>query len=298
MRKLIVNIVLTPVLMCAAISVSMAATDEAGGTVTAPPPDNTKENILPPEPGANDAKPGAAEDSTAEDNRKRLKARLEAKEAAAAKAKSGMGEEEVVPKSEFYGKYFGARFGLNSSSASGTTEAPSATTLAYGVQGGYLQGGYNWDLSIFVVGLGAYMDWNNYTIHSNDVAYSSRAYGLDAKLGVPIEGWFPYVKLGYGRSTGAGNEILGTVAQKSSNIAIGLEYNVASRWSLVAELKKDSFSNRDKSITINNRVFAFGFNYYFDKPIKDDKVEVVEEFIPIPEPIIAPDAVPEDAPPP
>jgi OOP family OmpA-OmpF porin len=142
------------------------------------------------------------------------------------------------------------------------------------------------------------MDWNNYTIHSNDVAYSSRAYGLDARLGVPFEEWLPYVKLGYGRSTGAGNDILGSVAQKSSNIAFGVEYNVASRWSLVAEFKKDSFSNRDKSITINNRIFAFGFNYYFDKPIKDDTVKVVEEYIPIPEPIIAPDAIPEDAPPP
>jgi len=279
----------------------MAATDEIGGSVTAPPPDNSTENILPPEPGANDAKPDGPDDSIAEANRNRLKAKLEAKEAkeaAAEKAKADADKVEVKQKSEFYGKYLGARIGLNSSSASGTTEAPSATTLAYGVQGGYLQGGYNWDLSIFVVGVGAYMDWNNYTIHSNDVAYSSRAYGLDARFGVPFEEWLPYVKLGYGRSTGAGNEILGKVAQKSSNIALGFEYNVASRWSLVTEFKKDSFSNPDKSITINNRVFAFGFNYYFDKPIKNDKVEVVEEYIPIPEPIIAPDAIPEDAPPP
>jgi predicted porin len=115
---------------------------------------------------------------------------------------------------------------------------------------------------------------------------------------MPFDEWLPYVKLGYGRSTGAGDEILGTVAQKSSNTAVGVEYNVASRWSLVAEYKRDSFSNRDKSITINNRVFAFGFNYYFDKPIKDDTVKVIEEYIPIPEPIIAPDAIPEDAPPP
>jgi len=65
------------------------------------------------------------------------------------------------------------------------------------VQGGYLQAGYNWDLYAIVVGLGAYYDVNNYSIHSNNVGYSSRAYGLDTKLGLPVDDWLPYIKLGY-----------------------------------------------------------------------------------------------------
>ncbi|MEO7622796.1 MAG: VCBS domain-containing protein [Gallionella sp.] len=199
--------------------------------------------------------------------------------------------------SEFRGKYFGIKFGINNSTASGTTSAPSASTLAYGLQGGYLQGGYNWDLRTLIVGVGAYFDWNSYIIHSNGVGYGSHAYGVDAKLGPALEDWLPYIKVGYGYSSGGENKILSKVAQKGFNLAIGVEYNLAPRWSVIGEYKRNRFSNRDHSITINNKTFTFGINYYFDIPLIRKKVELApEDDIPLPEAILAPDALPEAPP--
>ena len=198
--------------------------------------------------------------------------------------------------SEFWGKYFGGKIGINNSSASGTTSAPSASTLAYILQGGYLQGGYNWDLRV-VVGVDAYFDWNSYAKHSNEISYGSRAYGVDAKVGLPVGDWLPYFKLGYGYSTGTRDINLRTVAQNSLNGAVGIEYNFAPRWSAIAEYKRNSFSNRNGSITINNKTFTFGFNYYFDIPLEEKKVEAAPEpEIVIPPPILAPSALPEAPP--
>jgi VCBS repeat-containing protein len=199
--------------------------------------------------------------------------------------------------SEFRGKYFGGKIGINNSSASGTTSAPSASTLAYVLQGGYLQGGYNWDLRVVVVGVGAYFDWNSYAQHSNGISYGSRAYGVDAKVGLPVGDWLPYFKLGYGYSTGIRDINLRTVAQNRLNGAVGIEYNFAPRWSAIAEYKRNSFSNRNGSITINNKTFTFGFNYYFDISLEEKKVEAAPEpEIVIPPPILAPSALPEAPP--
>jgi OmpA-OmpF porin, OOP family len=155
-----------------------------------------------------------------------------------------------------------------------------------------VQGGYNWDLHV-VVGVGAYFDWNNYTFHSNGVGYASRAYGLDAELGLPVDDWLPYIKWGYGRNMATGNTDLSAVVQYGSNIAVGAEYNFAPRWSAITEYKMDRFSNRDGSITINNKIFSFGFNYYFDRPLKAKEVEMdAGPDLPIPEPTLQPDAVP------
>jgi tetrahydromethanopterin S-methyltransferase subunit F len=312
MRKVSAQILSTAILLGAVISNGIAATDESGNNATAattedsippepgtasealPPEPDTTSDTLSPEPGTtSDAKTDATGDSNEDAARKRLEAKLKAK---AARAKS-VAVEEIEHRSEFWGRYFGAKFGINNSSVSGTINTPSASTLAYGVQGGYLQAGYNREVSKFIVGVGAYADWNNYTIHSNDVAYSSSAYGVDVKLGLPFDELLPYVKLGYGYSTGNKNDVLRTVSQNSRNGAVGVEYNVAPRWSLIAEFKMDKFSNRDKSITVYNRLFTFGFNYYFDKPSEIIKEAAPEIEYTIPEPILDPNAAP-DAPPP
>jgi opacity protein-like surface antigen len=299
MRTVSAHILLTAILMGAAISYSHAATDESGNNATATSPDDA----LTSEPGtASDApssEPGTNTDTTVDTDdeaaRKRIEAKLQAKEE---RAKAMKTEAIEAHHSEFWGRYFGAKFGVNNSSVSGTVNAPNARTFSYGVQGGYIQAGYNWDLSALVVGVGTYADWNNYAIHSNDVAYSSSSYGLDLKLGFPVDYWLPYAKLGYGYNTGNKNDVLRIVSQNSRNIAVGVEYNVAPRWSLIAEYKINNFSNRDKSITIHNKLFTFGFNYYFDKP-SEKKKEVVDIInVPIPEPILDPDAAPEAPPPP
>ncbi len=199
--------------------------------------------------------------------------------------------------SPFRGKFFNGRFGLNISNATGAINVPSATTLAYGLQGGYLQGGYNWDLKAIVAGVGVYLDWNNYAIHSNGVGYGSRALGLDAKLGLPVGDWLLYVKRGYGYNDATKDANLGSIKGKSPHSAVGVEYNFAPRWSAIAEYKVNNFSNQDGSMTIKNKIFSFGLSYYFDIPIVA-KVEaaVVEEDIPIPQATLAPDAVPEAPP--
>jgi opacity protein-like surface antigen len=313
MRKVCTHILLATVLLGAAIANSNAATDESGNNTTAtspddtlPPESGTTSETLPVEPGTasdatppesgttSDAKTDAAGDSTEEALRKRLEAKLKAKEE---KAKTKKTEASEGHHSEFWGGYFGAKFGINNSSVSGTVSAPNARTFSYGAQGGHIQAGYNWELSALVVGVGAYADWNNYAIHSNDVAYSSSSYGLDFKLGFPDEYWLPYAKLGYGYNTGNRNDVLRVVSQNSRNIAVGVEYNVAPRWSLIAEYKINNFSNRDKSITIHNKLFTFGFNYYYDKPSEKKKEVAPTIDIPIPEPILDPNAAP-DAPPP
>jgi opacity protein-like surface antigen len=306
MRKVCAQILLTTVMMGAAISISHAATDEGGSNSTVTPPGATSDTLppepsaasdaLPPEPGTiSDTKAEAAGDSSQDAATKRLKAEIEAK---AAKEKLATSKNKaVVHTTEFWGPYFGAKFGLIDSSVSGTINIPGATTLSYGVQGGYLQAGYNWELSALIVGLGAYLDWNNNALHSNDISYSSSAYGLDIKLGVPVDYWLPYIKLGYGYNTGNKNDGLRVVSQNSPNIAIGVEYNIADRWSLIAEYKINKFSNQDNSVTVHNKLLTFGFNYYFGHPLKE-KAKAAEIDLTIPEPIVAPDAIPEDAPPP
>lgn len=196
--------------------------------------------------------------------------------------------------SQFWGSYFGAKLGVNSSSATdstGATVAPSQRTVAYIMQGGYLQGGYNLDLSAVVIGVGAYADWNSYAKHTGGVAYGSRAYGLDAKLGLPVGNWLPYAKLGRGRSTGT--EDLRAVSQSGPNTAVGFEYKLAPQWSTIGEYKINNFSSRDGSISIKNKTFTFGLNYYFDEP---PEVEPEPEPAPEPEPEPAPAPEPEPAP--
>lgn len=298
MRKVTVHILLAAMLLSAVITQGLAATDEPASSVTVTSPVGSIDT-LPPEPDTSTgAKTGAAGKSSPEAASNPLETKAPAKASTAKPGAGGSGSKSAdAQPSEFWGKYFGAKFGIINSSASGTTAAPSATTLAYGVQGGYLQSGYNWDVRAVVVGVGAYADWNNYTMHSNNIAYASRAYGLDAKLGLPVDEWLPYVKLGYGYSTGTRDANLRTVAQNNSNVAVGVEYNVASRWSLIAEYKRNRFSNRDKSITINNRLFTFGFNYYFDKPADYEKEKAAPgPELAIPEPILDPGAAPEAPP--
>lgn len=318
MTKVTVYFLLTAALLSAVIANSIAATDESGNNAaststenTLPPESGNASDSLPSEPGAasdtlppepgttSDTKSEAAGESSEDAASKRLQKALEAKAALEAKVKSDAEKRKAEQHtSEFWGKYFGAKFGINNSSVNGTIEVPGASTLAYGAQGGYLQGGYNWELYAIIAGLGVYYDVNNFAIHSNDVGYSSRSYGLDFKLGLPVDDWLPYVKLGYGRGMATSNSDLNSVSQYGRNIAVGVEYNVAPRWSLIAELKASKFSNHDDTITVHNKLFAFGFNYYLDKPLKQAKAKVIELDLPVPEPILDPNAVPEAPPPP
>jgi outer membrane protein OmpA-like peptidoglycan-associated protein len=169
--------------------------------------------------------------------------------------------------SDYSGSYISGKFGINNSSATGTTSAPHASTLAYGVQGGYLETGYNWDVRSVTIGLGAYADFNAYEKHSNGVTYGSRSYGVDTKLGLPLDDWYLYGKFGYGNSTGTRD--LSTVSQKSPNFAMGVEYKIVARLGAIVEYKFDNFESQ--GTRISNKTLTFGLTYYFDRklPISD-----------------------------
>jgi outer membrane protein OmpA-like peptidoglycan-associated protein len=185
--------------------------------------------------------------------------------------------------SDYKGGFFGGKFGINNSRAVGTINAPSASTLAYGVQGGYLQGGYNWDVSSAILGVGGYADFNTDEKHANKVEYGSRAYGIDAKLGLPADDWLFYAKIGYGYNTGTRD--FHAVARNGFNTAAGVEYIFARRWGAIIEYKIDKFSSRDGSTMIKNNTFAFGLNYYFDRPEVAPIINVaVPDLGPEPEP--------------
>jgi OOP family OmpA-OmpF porin len=190
----------------------------------------------------------------------------------------------VVPAqaSIYKGGYLGAKFGINNSAATGAINAPSESTVAYGLQGGYLLGGYNWDLSSVTIGAGIYADFNSNEIHSNGVNYGSQAYGVDAKLGYPLDDWLLYGKIGYGRNSGTVD--LKTVDGKGSNVAIGFEYKIWARWDAIVEYKYDSFSNSDNSTRVRNSIFSFGLNYYFGRPRREQEKVAAQEIDLGPEP--------------
>lgn len=176
----------------------------------------------------------------------------------------------AVHASDYTGRYLVGKFGVNNSGATGAIAVPSESTFAYGVQGAYIGGGYNWDVSAVTVGIGAYADFNSNEKHADGVAYGSRAYGMDVKLGYPVDDWLPYAKFGYGYSTGT--RTLSAVAQNSTNTAVGIEYKFFARWGAIVEYKIDAFSNKDRSIRITNKTLSFGLSYYFDRPAVDKVV--------------------------
>lgn len=193
------------------------------------------------------------------------------------------------------GGYLGGKLGVIISSATGKNGAPKEGTIAYGLQGGYLQGGYVFDSRTLVIGVGTYVDWNPSEKHTNEVRYGSRAYGVDAKIGLPLGIWMPYAKLGYGYSTGTRD--LNVVAANSLNGTLGIEYKFAPQWSALGEYKVDNFANKISGASISNKTITFGINYYFNAPVIVVVAPVVEEEVEVaPAPVAAPVPV-EDAPP-
>ena len=195
------------------------------------------------------------------------------------------------------GGYWGARLGVNTSRADGVINAPIKSTAAYVLQGGYLQGGYIFTSKTLVLGVGGYFDWNPSDQHNSPdgVIYGSRSLGMDAKVGLPFGVWMPYTKLGYGYSTGT--KELHAVTGNSLNAAFGVEYKTEPQWSLLGEYKVDGFGGKNGTTSISNKMFTFGFNYYFNAPavfVAPVVEEVFEEEAP--KPVVVPTAV-TDAPP-
>lgn len=193
------------------------------------------------------------------------------------------------------GFYLGGKIGVNASNSSGAVNAPNKATVAYLLQGGYLQGGYIFESKTLVLGAGAYFDVNPSDKHDNGVTYGSRAFGFDGKVGLPLGAWMPYAKLGYGYSTATQN--LSWIAKNTLNVAFGMEYKIDPQWSLLGEYKIDGFSSIKGATAVKNRAVTFGFNYYFDAPpivviAAPVEIEEVEAPVPIVVPVPVTDAPP------
>lgn len=136
---------------------------------------------------------------------------------------------------EFEGAYLGLQLGNNRS---------SATSLP-GKDDGYLglKAGYNWDWDSLLLGAEGYAD-----THSS--SYTGQDAGLDARLGLPMRRWLPYVRLG----------LVGTSPGVRPHGGLGVEYSLNHRWSVNAEWATDR--KDDAGITRKNNNIGIGFNFH------------------------------------
>ncbi len=155
--------------------------------------------------------------------------------------------------SEFDGVWLGAKLGYNQSDVTGVNRK-NATAFGF-------EGGYNWNMDTFLLGVNAFADLNGKATHTpGAVNYGSRAYGLDGKLGLPMGEWLPYAKLGYGRT--AGNGGASGVSGSGAHFGLGVEYKFMPNLSVAGELTNASAKRAGNNL--NNTNFTVGINYYFD----------------------------------
>jgi len=157
--------------------------------------------------------------------------------------------------SEFDGGWIGGKIGNNRSSLT-ALDTKNATT--YG-----LEGGYNWNMGGFLLGVDGFVDSNRSATHGPVLTtYGSNAYGVDAKLGLPAGNWLPYAKLGYARTNSSG--LAAAVGGSDVHLGLGVEYKFAPHWSVAGEYTTASAKNN--AVKLNNNNFTIGINYYFDSP--------------------------------
>lgn len=181
---------------------------------------------------------------------------------------------------EFDGSWAGGKVGSNRSNVT-ALDTRSATT--YG-----LEGGHNWDMGGFMLGVDGFVDFNEKETHNpGAINYGSDAYGLDAKLGLPAGKWLPYAKLGYIRTEANGGS---AIKGGDVHLGLGVEYKFAPNWSIAGEYTEASA--RSAGQKLNNRNMTFGLNYYFGKTAVAPAVVAAAPAV-IKE---APVAVPEPAP--
>ncbi len=181
--------------------------------------------------------------------------------------------------SEFDGSWAGGKIGSN---RSGVTGVDIQNATSYG-----LEGGHNWNMGGFLLGVDGFADFNDKTNHNPaPFNYGSNVYGLDAKLGLPAGKWLPFAKLGYARTNG--NGAASAVGGSDAHLGLGVEYKFAPNWSLAGEYT----SGRGKSgaTKLHNNNLSLGLNYYFDTPAAAPAPALVKEEA---KPAPAPEPMPE-----
>ena len=175
--------------------------------------------------------------------------------------------------SEFAGGFLGLKAGQNRSDRT-SVAAKNATTYGF-------EGGYNWDVNSFLLGVGGFADYNQKATHATAIPgtfanYGTDAYGLDAKLG-------------YGSMRGTGVSLQGSA--NGAHVGLGVEYKFASHWSVAGEYT--NMSSSSNGIRVNNDNFTVGLNYYFNEPSVAAAPAVAAVAVAQAEPVAAPVAAPE-----
>jgi len=183
--------------------------------------------------------------------------------------------------SEFSGSFIGANIGAVRTEITGPlgvgVGAKDATTLG-------IDGGHNWDVKSFLVGIDVYAD-SNFKVDG----ISSNAYGLDLKLGLPQGNWLPYARLGYAHTAGSGT--VPPITGGGFHGGLGIEYKFAPSWGVNAEWQTSSVTNNGSKL--NNDSIGLGLHYYFEAPkAAPFPVAVVKAAEPAPAPKPAPVIVP------
>jgi OmpA-OmpF porin, OOP family len=193
--------------------------------------------------------------------------------------------------SEFDGGFIGARAGLNRSDISGLTAAGGKDATTFGIDGGY-----NWDIQSFLLGVDVFADSNSKADHGIAAApfttnYGSNAYGVDLKLGLPNGSWMPYARLGYSQTNGTGGS--SAISGGGLHGGVGIEYKYTLNWGVNAEWSTSSAKTNGSKL--NNDNLTVGIRYYFVAP-KEAPAPVVEKEEPRLEPMVAPIPAPAPAP--
>ncbi len=180
----------------------------------------------------------------------------------------------AVQASEFDGMNIGGKIGVNKSDISGVNTASKQNATTYG-----LEEGYNKDMGGFLIGGSFFVDMNQKANRITNVApgvvYSgSSTLGLDMKLGLPMDSFLPYMKLGWDRTTGTG---LNPAAQfkytDDLHTGLGVEYKFAPNWSLAGEWTRSS--SKINASQLKNDNLTLGLSYYFGKPASAPVVAAV-----------------------
>ncbi|MES1982813.1 MAG: OmpA family protein [Pseudomonadota bacterium] len=159
--------------------------------------------------------------------------------------------------SGFSGGYLGGKLSSNNTDISGAAAAPGNTATSYG-----LQGGRGWDKENFMLGVEGFYDHNRQSGHAAISTYGSNVYGVDFKLGLPLDNFLPYAKLGYAHTGGFG--AAAAFSGSAVHSGFGVEYKFTTNWSVAGEWSTSAPSSNGSALKNNNS--SLMLNYYFLPP--------------------------------
>lgn len=141
--------------------------------------------------------------------------------------------------SAFSGLYAGAKAGINISNASGAMHVPSRTRVFPGATLGF-----GIDVGRVLLGGEAFADFHHGSTTRKDA-------GFDAKLGVPMRRYMPYLRVG----------VVSEWPSTDLHWGMGVEYRALDQLGVAAEWTTDT--SRVNRIKRRNDSFTLGIHYYF-----------------------------------